>query len=74
MWLGFTPRPEMLSNEDSEGDKYQLATEVKKREKSNRKIPDDENTEIEKGAKEKNKRKGKQVGYKRSRGSKKGKK
>jgi hypothetical protein len=38
VWLGFTPRPEMLSNEDSEGDKYQLATEVKKREKSNRKF------------------------------------
>ncbi len=64
----------MSSDEDSEGDKYQLATEVKKREKSNRKIPDDENTEIKKGAKEKNKQKGKQVGCKWSRGSKKVKK
>jgi hypothetical protein len=59
----------MSSSEDSEGDKYQLATEVKKRENFNRKIPDDENTEIKKGAKETNKQKGKQVGYKRSRGS-----
>ncbi len=59
----------MLSGEDSEGDKYQLATEVKKKEKSNRKILDDKNTEIEKVSKETNKRKGKQVGYKRSRGS-----
>ncbi len=59
----------MLSSEDSEGIKNQLATEVKKREKSNRKIPDEENTEIEKASKETNKRKGKQVGYKRSRGS-----
>ncbi len=58
----------MSSSEDSEGDKYQLETEVKKREKSNRKIPDDENTEIKKASKETNKRKGKQVGYKRSRG------
>ncbi len=64
----------MSSDEDSEGDKYQLATDVKKRKKSNRKIPDDKNTEIKKGAKEKNKRKGKQVGYKRSMGSKKVKK
>ncbi len=48
VWLGFTQRPEPVSD-DPEDDTYKLAADVKERRKSNPKILDNENTEIGKG-------------------------
>ncbi len=50
MWLGFTQRPEPVSD-DPEDDTYKLVADVKERRKSNAKILDNENTEIKKGKK-----------------------
>jgi hypothetical protein len=65
VWLGFTQRPEPVSD-DPEDDTYKLAADVKERRKSNAKILDNENTEIKNGKKS-NKRK---VGYKKPRDTK----
>jgi hypothetical protein len=50
VWLGFTQRPEPVSD-DPEDDTYKLAADIKERRKSNAKILDNESTEIKKGKK-----------------------
>jgi hypothetical protein len=65
VWLGFTQRPQLVSDDPEDGT-YKLAADVKERHKSNAKILDNENTDIEKGKKN-NKRK---VGYKKPRDTK----